>query len=86
MDWKILVPPTIVGMAIFSVIFWRILIKIGYPLWARIFISCTCGGCLSHFGFMYLNQRFAQRDLITNSFNIERKGTLAKGRHKCGKL
>jgi hypothetical protein len=82
-EWKLLVPPIIIGALISSVIFWRLLTKIGYQFWARVFISFTCGACLTHFGFLYLNQKFAQTETITDLFNIDRVGKLAKGRSSC---
>ena len=82
-DWKLLAPPTIIGALIFLVIFWKLLTKIGHQLWARVFISFTCGACLTHFGFLYLNQKFAETETITDVFTIERAGKLAKGRYGC---
>ena len=83
-DWRILALIVIIGIVTFTIIFWHILLQVGYTIWAIVFISCTCGGCLSHFGFLYLNKTFADVETISDSFNIERTGELAKGRHGCG--
>lgn len=82
-DWRILVPPVIIGIIFFLVALWKLLLNFGYQMWAILFICSICGGGLSHFGFMYLNQRFSVTDTITETFTIERKGTLAKGRRGC---
>ena len=82
-DWKILVPPVIIGIVFFLVSFWRILLNFGYKLWAILFICSICGGCLAHFGTMYLNQKFSRTETTTETYTIERKGTLAKGRSGC---
>ncbi len=82
-DWKILVPPIIIGIIIILIAFWKLLLNIGYQIWAIFFITSVCGGGLSHFGIMYLNQRFSVTDTITETYNIERKGTLTKGRSVC---
>ena len=83
-DWKILAQIVIIGIIIFTFIFRRKLIQIGYSFWAIVFISCISGGCLSHFGILYLNQKFAEVKTISDSFNILRMGELAKGRSGCG--
>lgn len=82
-DWKILTPPIIVGIIISLIVFWKPLLNIGYQIWAIVFIGAICGGCLTHFGFMYLNQKYSQSKIISNVYSIVYKGTLAKGRNGC---
>lgn len=82
-DWKILVPPIILGTVIFTTVCWRMLTKTGYSLWAKVFIGCVCGSGISHFGFLYLNQKFEQTEIHTQTFTITKKGTLAKGKNGC---
>ena len=82
-DWRILVPIVFVGGIICALIFWRTLSQIGYARWAILFISFTCGGCLSHFGLLYLNKSFSEDNTVSYIFDIRRTGSLAKGRHGC---
>lgn len=82
-EWKTLAPFIIVCIIIFLVLFWKLLLNIGYQLWATVFIGAICGGCLTHFGLMYLNQKYAQTETVNNIYPIERKGSLAKGRSGC---
>ena len=56
------------------------LVKTSYSKVWNIFIKFCIGAGISYFGLLYLNQKFADKEVLTDKFKIIRTGTLARGK------
>lgn len=62
----------------FAILTW--LIKSSYSTIWTFFIKAGIGGGLFYFGLLFINQQFADKELLTDQFLIVKKGTLGRGK------
>ncbi len=78
-DWYKLVIPCLLGSVVFSVALYK---KFNVPKagrWGSIFVCVISGGCLVHFGFMYLNYKLAEKETYSITLPVIHKGELGTG-------
>lgn len=57
------------------------LIKNSYSAFWTFFATAGIGGGLFYFGLLFLNQQFADTEILTEDFQIVKTGTLARGKN-----
>jgi hypothetical protein len=78
-DIKYLFATIVFGIIIvFSILTW--LIKTSYSTIWTFLIKAGIGGGLFYFGLLFINQQFADKELLTEQFLIVKKGTLGRGK------
>ena len=56
------------------------LVKSSYSTFWTYFIKVGIGSGLFYFGFLFFNKQFADKEFLTEDFQITKKGTLGRGR------
>lgn len=63
---------------VFAILTW--LVKSSYSIIWTFLIKAGIGGGLFYFGLLFINQQFADKELLTDHFLIVKKGTLGRGK------
>ena len=62
----------------YAILTW--LIKSSYSTIWNFLIKASIGGGLFYFAFLFINQQFADKELLTKQFSIVKKGDLGRGK------
>ena len=77
-DTKYLLATIAIGICI-SLVALTFSVKSSYSTFWAAFIKTGIGGGFFYFGLLFLNQQFADKELLTNDFLIIKTGTLGRG-------